>query len=49
MGKQILENFFLFNDKIIPLDKLENLLYNISKSYNKNVLYHNAIHASDIN
>ena len=48
MGKQILENFFLFNDKIIPLDKLENLLYNISKSYNKNVLYHNAIHASDI-
>jgi len=48
MGKQILENFFLFNDKIIPLDKLENLLYSISKAYNKSVLYHNSIHASDI-
>jgi len=48
MGKQILENFFLFNEKIIPLDKLETFLYSLSKSYNKTVLYHNSIHASDI-
>ncbi len=48
MGKTILEAFGLINKNIIQLNKLDSFLYSISKNYNKNVLYHNALHASDV-
>ena len=48
MGKTILEAFGLINKNILQLNKLDSFLYTISRQYNKNVLYHNALHASDV-
>ena len=48
MGKTILEAFGLINKNIIELNKLDSFLYTVSKQYNKNVLYHNALHAADV-
>ena len=47
MAKQIF-NFFSLDEKIINSSKLENFFKKISNGYHEHVLYHNAIHASDI-
>ena len=47
MAKQIF-SFFSLDEKIINSSKLENFFKKISNGYHEHVLYHNAIHASDI-
>jgi hypothetical protein len=46
IGKKIFQQLSL--NKIINVNKLESFLNTISKNYNCNVYYHNAIHASDV-
>jgi hypothetical protein len=48
MGKYILEEFGLNNDKIIQTNKLESFLINISNQYYTTVQYHNSIHGADV-
>ena len=47
IGKVIF-HFFHLNEKIININKLDSFFQKISNKYNQNVLYHNAIHASDV-
>ena len=47
IGK-IIFHFFNLNEKIININKLDSFFQQISNKYNQNVLYHNAIHASDV-
>ena len=48
MGKLILEEFGLNNDKIIQTYKLESFLISVSNQYYTTVQYHNSIHGSDV-
>ena len=48
MGKFILEEFGLNNDKIIQTSKLESFLINVSNQYYTTVQYHNSIHGVDV-
>ena len=48
MGKFILEEFGLNNDKIIQTSKLESFLINVSNQYYTTVQYHNSIHGADV-
>ena len=47
VGKMIFE-YFGFDNEIINTTKLNDFLSNVSSHYHSNVLYHNAIHASDV-
>lgn len=47
VGKVIFD-YFDFSDEIINLSKLDTMLMAISNGYNESVLYHNAMHATDV-
>ena len=48
LGRAILENLGLLDERILNTYKLENFLISVSNTYIPEALYHNSIHGSDV-